>query len=72
MQEITETYVQFRFSRQDATLAGATPVDAGLNNAWRKLEPLLWRAWWQRLRQRVFGRKKGVINPYDLVERPKR
>jgi hypothetical protein len=72
VQEITDTYVQFRFSRQDATPAGAGPVDAGLTAAWRKLEPLFWRAWWQRLRQRLFGSKQGAPNPYDLVERPKR
>ena len=71
VQEITDTYVQFRFSRHAATPPDAAPVDAGLNAAWRKLEPLFWHAWWQRLRQRVFGRKKVAINPYDLVERPK-
>jgi hypothetical protein len=72
VQEITNTYVQFRFSRHPATSPDAAPVDAGLNDAWRKLEPLFWRAWWQRLRQRVLGRKRTSANPYDLVDRPKR
>ncbi len=72
VQEITETYVQFRFSRHAATPPDAPPVDVGLNEAWRKLEPIFWRAWWQRLRQRFFGSKRSPTSPYDLVEQAKR
>ncbi len=71
VQEITDTYVQFRFRRHDAAPADAAPADPGLNQAWRKLEPLFWRAWWQRLRQRWFGRKTRAANHYDLIDPPR-
>lgn len=67
VQEITETYVQFRF-RPPRTEPGAAAVDPALNQTWRKLEPFFWRAWWQRLRQRIFGRKARAANHYDLID----
>jgi hypothetical protein len=64
--EITDTYVRYRFSRQNlAEPAPAQPVAGGagqrLVEAWQQLQPLLWRAWGRKLTA-IGGRR----NPFDL------
>ena len=54
---ITETYVHYRFAGQ-CNPGWRALADAGLTQAWRQLESIFRRAWLQRLRSRLFRRKK--------------
>ena len=63
--EITDTYVRYRFSRQ-AESNGVLPVDATnptghrLVDAWQQLQPLLWRAWSRKMTN---VRRRGGNSP---------
>jgi transglutaminase-like putative cysteine protease len=64
---ITGSYVRYRFSRSETS--PAETVSAGgesLLSSWRLLEPLLWKAWLRRLRQRG----KGNADNYRLLDAP--
>ena len=74
IQQITETYVRHRFSRQvittDATTSavrteGGTPLEGGefLLSSWQQLHPLFWRAW---LRKTVNKFTRRGTNPFAL------
>jgi transglutaminase-like putative cysteine protease len=65
---LTEEYVRYRFARQPAPLpAGARePVaDPDLLQKWQAVEPLFWKAWLRKLRDRVVRPKHDV---YRLVD----
>ena len=51
IRRITEIYVEFRYAGRGEERAG--DVRGELNDSWRQLRPLLWRAW---LRRRLRGR----------------
>lgn len=71
--EITDTYVRYRFSRQN----GATPPNNGaasdgsatgghrLVEAWQQLQPMLWRAWGRKVT--AAGRRRRRNNPFSLT-----
>ena len=50
--------------------AGEAATDAALNRSWRQLEPIFWRAWFQRLRDRLFrrGRKRKAEKDFYRLE----
>ncbi|NJN84159.1 MAG: hypothetical protein HC802_19035, partial [Caldilineaceae bacterium] len=60
--QITEVYVHYRFSRQEGLPASAMTEET-LNSSWRELRPLFFQTW---LRKRLrFGREKK--HPFALV-----
>jgi transglutaminase-like putative cysteine protease len=60
--QITDSYVNFRFARPVATARDERqPVGVEVS-AWRKLEPVLWKAWLRKL----LPKPKNKINPYEL------
>ncbi|MCC6165895.1 MAG: hypothetical protein IT329_01585 [Caldilineaceae bacterium] len=70
IESITESYVRYRFGRHDLPVgAGANgeglPVgmDDPLILSWQSLEPVLWRAWLNRLLRLGRGRKQAVSTP---------
>lgn len=68
IEEITENYVYYRFSGHNGESSSAIPAaeGAGLVQAWRRLHPVLWKAWGRNL-LRIVTRRSGD-NPFALVE----
>jgi transglutaminase-like putative cysteine protease len=74
IESITESYVRYRFGRRSTGLWGApsrgvaSAVDGGdgLITSWQSLEPVLWRAWVNKLAGLGFRSKK---NPFALVKK---
>jgi transglutaminase-like putative cysteine protease len=62
--EITESYIRFRFSRQEVP---APEADPALQQSWRTLEGHFWRAWWRNLRSGLW-RRQPPGDPYEIVE----
>lgn len=77
---IAGEYVRYRFARQpQAATAGpgsapnpvpstaptSAPGDPALLDAWKLLEPLFWKAWWRKQRERFIRPKQDV---YTLVK----
>jgi transglutaminase-like putative cysteine protease len=68
--EITDTYVRYRFSRHaeesNGALPGneANPAGQRLVDAWQQLQPMLWRAWGRK----VTNVRKRSENPYGLTD----
>jgi hypothetical protein len=68
---LTAEYVRYRFARQDTASApgspGQVPADPDLLQTWHTVEPLFWKAWLRKLRDRVIRPKSNV---YQLVDDP--
>lgn len=67
--EITENYVRYRFSPQSpaekaSASDAASPAATRLVNAWRQLQPLLWRAWGRKFVPLQRNRR----NPFGLTQ----
>jgi hypothetical protein len=65
---LTDEYVRYRFARQLAPAAPAAAGAAGepeLLQKWQAVEPIFWKAWLRKLRDRVIRPKNNV---YELVD----
>jgi transglutaminase-like putative cysteine protease len=66
--DITESYVRFRFSRQESP---APEADPALQENWRTLEGHFWRAWWRNLRTGLWRRSAPAQDHFEIVETPR-
>jgi transglutaminase-like putative cysteine protease len=64
VEPLTEEYVRYRFARQPAPAAPPEAADPALLETWQAVEPLFWKAWLRKLRDRMI-KPKG--DPYRLV-----
>jgi hypothetical protein len=71
VEPLTDEYVRYRFARQAPPAAPASqmPADATgkpeLLGQWQAVEPMFWKAWLRKLRNRVLRPKSNV---YQLVD----
>lgn len=63
IQRITEIYVQHRYGRRRALAGGAD--DRELDENWRRLRPILWKAWLKRLARRSLRRSPNPSETGD-------
>jgi hypothetical protein len=64
IEPLAEEYVRYRFARQDvpapAAAGGQAAADPDLLQQWQAVEPLFWKAWLRKLRDRVIRPKNNV------------
>jgi transglutaminase-like putative cysteine protease len=69
VEPLAKEYVRYRFARHDepsvSALGGQVPADQDLLHKWQAVEPLFWKAWLRKLRDRVIRPKNNV---YQLVQ----
>ncbi len=70
---ITGEYVRYRFARQPestdpAPVPGSTLAhNPELLGSWKVLEPLFWKAWWRKQRERIF-KPRQQKDVYTLID----
>ncbi len=71
VEPLTDEYVRYRFARHShpagapAGEGAAAPGEPELLQQWQAVEPLFWRAWLRKLRNRVIRPRSSV---YQLVD----
>lgn len=66
VEPLTDEYVRYRFAPQSAAAAG----EPELLQKWQAVEPIFWRAWLRKLRDRVIRPKSNVYQLVDDESRP--